>query len=411
MARTLLIISGGIEAVPGIRLAKRMGLHVVVSDINPEAPGFAFADDRILASTYDVEQTVDAALKYDRSNRKIDGVICIAADVPLTVASVASALGLPGIPVRSAALAASKMAMKERFSDAGIPTPWFGAIKSVEHLEEVVEDKGYPLVIKPVDSRGARGVLRLTDGVDLKWAFEHSLRFSPSSQVMAEEYLEGPQISTESMLLDGEGVTPGFIDRNYEYLDRFAPYIIENGGQQPSRLPGDDRASVSRVAESAGIALGIENGVVKGDMVFTSDGPKVIEIAARLSGGWMSTDQIPLGTGVDLVGCAIRLALGEKVAPDELMPRYRLGVAIRYFFPEPGKITEIGNLDEFRGLPGVHRLCLFSSVGDVIEPVTNHTKRAGFVITTGETAEKAVELASKIIKNLSIRTDADKCHV
>jgi len=409
MARTLLIISGGIEAVPGIRLAKRMGLNVVVSDINPKAPGFAFADDHILASTYDVEQTVDAALKYDRSNRNIDGVICIAADVPLTVASVASALGLPGIPVRSAALAASKMAMKESFSDAGIPTPWFGAIESLEHLEEVVEDKGFPLVIKPVDSRGARGVLRLTDGVDLKWAFEHSLRFSPSSKVMAEEYLEGPQISTESMLLEGEGVTPGFIDRNYEYLDRFAPYIIENGGQQPSRLPEDDRASVSRVAESAGRALGIENGVVKGDMVFTSEGPKVIEIAARLSGGWMSTDQIPLGTGVDLVGCAIRLSLGEEVAPEELIPRYRRGVAIRYFLPEPGKITEIGNLDLFRRLPGVHRLCLFSSVGDVIEPVTNHTKRAGFVITTGETAEKAVELASKIIKDLSIRMDVHKC--
>jgi len=403
MGKTLLIISGGIEAIPGIKLAKAMGLHVVVSDINPIAPGFALADDCIIASTYDVDETVAAAEKYDSSVRRIDGVICIAADVPLTVASVASALGLTGIPVQSATLAANKMAMKECFSDAGIPAPWFSAVGSVEHLEEIVAEKGYPLVIKPTDSRGARGVLRLAEGIDLEWAFRHSMQFSPSSQVMVEEYLEGPQISTESMLINGQGVTPGFIDRNYEYLHRFAPYIIENGGQQPSRL-NDDRASFSKVAEMAGRAIGISNGVVKGDMVLTPQGPKVIEIAARLSGGWMSTDQIPLGTGVDLVGSAIRLALGMEVNPEDLKPRCQNGVAIRYFFPEPGIITDISNLKKFQGASWVHRLCLFANVGDVIEPVTNHTKRVGFVITTAKTAKIAVDLAVRVTNEVKIRT-------
>ena len=406
MSKTLLIISGGIEAIPGIRLAKKMGLHVVVSDINPKAPGFALADDGIVASTYDVDETIAAAEKYDHSVRRIDGVICIAADVPLTVASVASALGLSGIPVRSASLAANKMAMKECFFDAGIPMPWFSLVRSVEHLVQIVADKGYPLVIKPTDSRGARGVLRLTEGIDLEWAFRHSMQFSPSSQVMVEEYLDGPQISTESMILDGQGITPGFIDRNYEFLDRFAPYIIENGGQQPSHLNDLDRESVSRVAEMSGKAMGIKNGVVKGDMVFTPDGPKVIEVAARLSGGWMSTDQIPLGTGVDLVGSAIRLALGEEIDPEDMVPRHRNGVAIRYFFPEPGIVMDISNLNEFQGMSWVHKLYMFANIGDVIEPVTNHTKRAGFVITTEKTAEKAVELAQSVTNGVKIRTAA-----
>lgn len=406
MNKTLLIISGGVEAVPGIKLAKKMGLHVVVSDINPNAPGFALSDDHIIASTYDVDETVLAAEKYNRSVRRIDGVICIASDVPLTVASVASALGLPSIPVSSAALAANKMAMKRCFLDAGIPSPWFSLVSSVDQLIRAVEERGYPLVIKPTDSRGARGVLRLTDGVDLKWAFKHSLQFSPSSQVMVEEYLQGKQISTESMLLSGQCETPGFIDRNYEYLDRFAPYIIENGGQQPSCLNDDERESVCRVAENAGRAIGIKEGVVKGDMVLTDKGPKVIEIAARLSGGWMSTDQIPLGTGVDFVGSAIRLALGEEIDIEDLRPRYRNGVAIRYFFPEPGVIKDISGLNEFQLQSWVHRLCLFAEVGDVIEPVTNHTKRAGFVITKAKTAEMAVELANRVTNDVKIRTAA-----
>jgi biotin carboxylase len=404
MHKTLLIISGGIEAIPGIKLAKRMGLHVVVSDANPNAPGFALADDCLIASTYEVDATVAAAEMYDHSVRRIDGVICIAADVPLTVATVASALGLPGIDVQSAALAFDKMAMKECFSNSGIPIPWFSPIRSLEHLKEIVADKGYPLVIKPTDSRGARGVLRLTRDIDLEWAFKHSMQYSPSSRIMVEEYLEGPQISTESMLLDGQGVTPGFIDRNYEYLDLFSPYIIENGGQQPSCLQGEDKAAVSRVAEMAGRAMGIKNGVVKGDMVLTPQGPKVIEVAARLSGGWMSTDQIPLGTGVDLVGSAIQLALGEEVDPEALRPRYQNGVAIRYFFPDPGIITDIDNINEFKAMSWVHRLCLFAKVGDVIEPVTNHTKRAGFVITTARTARLAVELAARVTNGVKIRT-------
>src|SRR5437588_8831418 len=95
--RTLVIVGGGAVAVPGIQRARAMGLHVVVSDVNPSAPGFAWADDAVVADTYDVDATLAAATKYQQTTRPIDGVICTAADVPLTVASVASALGLPGI--------------------------------------------------------------------------------------------------------------------------------------------------------------------------------------------------------------------------------------------------------------------------------------------------------------------------
>jgi biotin carboxylase len=93
--RTLLIVSGGGEAVAGIRRAREMGLHVVVSDGDPRAPGLAAADEGLPADTYDIAATVAAARRYHRHRRPIDGVICIASDVPLTVASVAHELGSP----------------------------------------------------------------------------------------------------------------------------------------------------------------------------------------------------------------------------------------------------------------------------------------------------------------------------
>ncbi len=402
--KTLWIVSGGVEAVPGIRRAKEMGLYVVVSDMDPDAPGFEDADDRVIASTYDFPATVEAALRYHRTIRRIDGVMCIAADVPLTVASVADALGLPGISVETALLASDKLAMKERFVRCGIPVPWFSPVDTVEHLKEVVAQRGFPLVIKPVDSRGARGVLRLDPGIDLEWAWRHALGHSPGGRVMVEEYLDGQQVSTESVIIGETACTPGFGDRNYEYLDRFAPYIIENGGQQPTVLSGEDKDAISRLAEDAARAMGIERGVAKGDMVLTEEGPKVIEVAARLSGGWFSTDQIPLATGVDLVGAAIKLALGEDVTPQELLPRYTRGVAIRYFFPEPGRVVEIKNMERFADTPWVHRLVSFVRRGDVLGAVTNHTQRAGFVITVGDTRDEAVSRAVKVVDTVRIET-------
>ena len=402
--RTLWVVSGGAEAVPGIQRARAMGLHVVVSDMNPQAPGFAVADDRVVANTYDVEGTVRAATEYHRTKRPIDGVMCMAADVPLTVASVAAALGLPGIGVETARLAAHKLAMKEAFLAAGVPIPWFQSVSSIDELGAIVADRGFPLVLKPVDGRGARGVLRLTEKTDLVWALAHSKSQSRQGDLLVEEYLEGPQVSTEGLLVDGVGTTCGFIDRNYEHIETFAPYIVENGGEQPSVLPVPAERAIAAVAMDAGRALGIVNGSVKGDMVWTSRGAYVIEIAARLSGGWMSTDQVPLGTGVDLIAGAIRLALGEHVPASDLRPRWHRGVAIRYFLPSPGRVVAIEGTERFKTLPWVHRLGFFVESGEVVEPVSDHTKRAGFVITTGETRDEAVAHAQEVVKRVRILT-------
>ncbi len=404
-SRTLWVVSGGVEAIPGIRKAKEMGLYVVVSDGSTSCPGAAVADDFFQVSTYDVNASVDAAKSYHRHVRPIDGVICLAADVPLTVASIAAELGLPGISVDAARLAMDKVAMKERFSARGIPIPWFREIFSETDLHDAIEAKGFPLVIKPVDSRGARGVLRLTEGCDPGWAYQHAMNYSPSGRVMIEEFLFGQQVSTESVLLGGKGYTPGFSDRNYEYLEMFSPYIIENGGQQPSCLDQNAQDQIRLCAEQAGIAMGITTGIAKGDMVWTEAGPKVIEVAARLSGGWFSSDQIPLATGVDIVAAAIQLALGEKVAAEDLVPKYHRGVAIRYFFPPPGRVLSIGGVPDVESDDGIYRTGFFVKPGDVLEAVTNHTSRAGYVITHGKDREEAVSRACEVVNHVRITTE------
>jgi len=401
--RTLFIVGGGIETVPAVKLAQQMGLHVVVSDMNPQAPALLAADDALLASTYDAPGTVAAAREYHRQ-RPIDGVICVATDVPYTVAVVADALGLPGIPFAAARLATDKLLMKERFAADGVAIPWFCRVASAGQLKTLAAERGLPLVVKPVDSRGARGVLRLTTAVDLDWAFAHAADNSPTGRVMVEEFLLGPQISTESLVIDGVCHTPGFSDRNYQLLERYAPHMIENGGDLPSFLPEEVQQRVKELVGRAAASMGIVNGVVKGDIVVSDDGPRVIELAARLSGGYFCTHEIPLNTGVDLVGCAIRQCLGERLDPGELQPRYQRPICQRYLFPEPGEVVSVRGFDQASQLPGVELCEVRVKPGDQVSPINSHPARAGVLICSGETRQQALVCAETAIDLIKIHT-------
>lgn len=130
---------------------------------------------------------------------------------------------------------------------------------------------------------------------------------------MVERFPFGPQVSTESLVVDGLSYTKGFSDRNYEFLDRYAPHIIENGGQLPSHLDDAAQQAVRGLVQEAALSIGIRIGMVTGDIVLTNGKPHVIELAARLSGGYFCTHEIPLNTGVNLVRAAIRQAVGEPV--------------------------------------------------------------------------------------------------
>jgi biotin carboxylase len=404
MPKNLLVVGGGIEAVPGLERAKEMGLHLVVSDRDATAAGFAVADDRLLASTYDIEATVTAARQYHRDVRRIDGVMCIASDIPRTVAAVAADLGLPGISEESARLSSDKLDMKLKFQRDGVAVPWFSPVESASQLRKIVLERGFPLVLKPVDSRGARGVLRLTPDVDLDWAYEFSAGQSHARRVMVEEFLSGPQISTESIVLDGVAYTPALADRNYEFLEKFAPHIIENGGDLPSQLSDAEQRAIRELVQRAAWSMGVQDGVVKGDIVMHDGAAFVIELATRLSGGYLCTHEIPLSTGVDFVGCAIRLALGEAVSADDLTPRFERFISQRYLFPAPGRVVGISGVGGVAERTGVVFCQARIKVGDVVGPVNSHPARAGLVMAMGESRREAMERTGAAIDAIEIET-------
>jgi biotin carboxylase len=402
--KTLLIVSGGIEAADAAKRAKEMGHMVVVSDIDPNAPGFAFADSCLIADVYGAEETAAAAERYNRKIRKIDGVLCVAADAPITAAKVAERLGLPGLPVHVAELACDKLAMKKCFRDAGVAVPWFQEVATPQELQRIAVERGRDLVIKPVDSRGSRGVQRVAQVQDLAKAFMLAQSYSPTQRVMVEQYLDGPQVSTESLVTGGQCFTPGFSDRNYEFLERYAPFFIENGGDLPSHLPQETQEKVRDLVARAASAMGVREGTVKGDIVVHDGEPYVIELAARLSGGFFCTREIPLNTGVDFIGAAIRIALGEKVAEADVTPKHFTPVIQRYVFPNPGTVRTVNGAEEARRVAGVAELVITARPGDVIPPAGDKRPSGAMVLATGKNRDAALKAANDALGLIRIET-------
>ena len=400
--QTILFIGGGEETLPAIFLAKSMSLRTVVIDHDESCPCFPEADHQIVCSTYDVEACIKEAKNFDKNINKISGVICVANDVPLSVASVASELNLPGIPIRSAQIASDKILMKNHFKINKISIPWYKEIQSVDELSKEIANKNISYVIKPVDSRGARGVQKINKDSDLKISFNEALQNSPTKRVMIEEFIGGPQLSTESIVCNGKTYTIGFSDRNYDLLDKYAPNIIEDGGDLPASLNDNQKRNVEILLSDVAKSLNIQNGVIKGDIVFdhSSDLPIVIEVATRLSGGYFCSHEIPLSTGVNFLGCAIMLALGLDLDAEDLVIKKSNFISQRYMFLPKGKVLKVPDINSIKKLKGIELAKIRVKTGDIIKSTKSHPGRAGVVIASGLTRQESINNAKNAINEM-----------
>ena len=403
--QTLVVLGASSDQTFMIRTAQEMGLQVLALDYNPQSPGFELAEFHALVSTRDVP-AICAELERQRAQgMRIAGVTTMGSDIPEIVAEVAGFLGTPSIPLESARIAVDKFAMKRRFQERGVPIPWFQELTSAAELRSIAAQRGLPLVIKPVDRSGSRGVYFLDQDSDLEDLYGKAAEFSFSGRVQVEEYLPGLQISTETVMWKGKATTPGFADRNYELFERFLPQIMENGGWVPSILSDKDRQAVELVVEQASLALDVTDGITKGDVVMTPEGPKIIEIATRLSGGDFCESLVPLGTGVNYVRCAIQLAIGEDPDLASLEPKFERAVANRYFFPEAGKLVGIDGEDEVRAKEWVHKLEFWYALGEEVPESLSHAHRFGVFLITAPDRKTAQERVDWVYKTIVIHTE------
>jgi isopentenyl diphosphate isomerase/L-lactate dehydrogenase-like FMN-dependent dehydrogenase/biotin carboxylase len=397
--KTILIIGGGLLQCPIIETARSMKLRTVVADMNLEAPGFELAHSKITMSTKDIEGMVREAKKFAESE-PIHAVITAGTDASMTVAAVANALNLPGIRFKDAEAASNKIKMRKRLKEFNVPIPEFAAIWNIQDARDALEFLKFPLVMKPADNMGARGVIKVSNREELHSAFKHAKKYSPTGEMILEEYMEGPEVSVDAITWNGNFRITGLADRIIER----EPYFIEVGHTMPSNLPHETQQEIERIMFMGMKALGITIGSGKGDIKVTPTGVKVGEIAARLSGGFMSAYTYPLSCGINLNRAAILIALGEE--PDDLNEKWKKVSIERSILASPGKLVSISGVEEVRDMEGVSEVFIQNKVGDIISDPTNNIEKSGHFIITTTSLKECEDIFEKIKNVVRFETDS-----
>lgn len=398
--KKIMILGASILQVPAIRKAKELGLKVIAVDMDPRAIGFEEADINLVISTIDIPNVVKAAEKY-----QIDGVMTLASDMPMrTVAAIAKKLGLIGISDDTALKATNKAIMRQALSDYGVPIPkFYTATNEEEYVAAVkeIERMGYRCIVKPADNSGSRGVelLESFDEEIVRAAYKYSRTYSRNGDVVVEEYMEGPEVSVETLSINGKCNIIQITDK----LTTGAPYFVEMGHNQPSKLSPEICKQIEKVSIAANKAIGITNGPSHTEIKITAEGPKIVELGARLGGDNITTHLVPLSTGVDMIECCIRIALGEE---SDITPKFHKASAIRYIRSNVGVIEEINGLEEAESVPGIRQVSIVHGVGETAKKIQSSVDRIGFVIAQENTIEGAVDACEKALEKVNVKIRA-----
>lgn len=389
--KKLMIVGASLLQLPAILKAKEMGMHVAVVDYNPNAVGVQYADRYYNASTMDEDAVVAAAEDF-----RPDGIMTLATDMPMRGVSKASEkLNLHCISYDTAVKATDKLEMIKAFKAAGVPSPWYFDVDSLEELKALEGRITFPCIIKPTDNAGSHGVAKADSFKELLAEYEYSRSCSRHGKVIVEEYLDGPEVSVEIMVVGGKVHVLQITDK----VTTGAPHFVEMGHSQPSYLADDIQEQIKLVAKASCQAVGIDMGPAHVEMKVTPRGPVMIELGARMGGDNITTHLVPLSTGIDMVEATIKVALGEEL---NITPTLHCGSAIRYFEAPFGTIQSIEGVEAAVNVLGVKQITFTKVVGEESTPIHCSNDRIGFVIAQGETAEMAASICEKAISEIKL---------
>ncbi|AVR01176.1 lactate dehydrogenase [Oceanobacillus iheyensis] len=392
-----MILGASILQLPAILKAKELGLEVIAVDMDKDAIGSKYADVSLTISTIDIEEVIHAAKFY-----KIDGIMTLASDLPMrTVAAVSEELNLVGINKETATGVTNKVLMREKLNLSGVPIPRYFEVFTNSDYQEAVQEFNSSFIVKPADNSGSRGVIFLEDNSNMQQvndAYDYSKKYSHNGQIILEEYMQGPEVSVETLSVEGKTYIIAITDK----VTTGAPNFVEMGHSIPSKLPIKTKANIEKVVISAVKAMGINNGPTHTELIITQDGPKIVEIGARLGGDNITSHLVPLATGVDMIEACIKIALGfiPNVVKD-----LHMGSAIRYFDTSEGIITRIIGEQDAKKIPGVKEIHFTKNVGFQIEGIKNSIDRIGFIIAQGNSADEAVKICQKALDRIKIITN------
>ena len=307
---TILLLGGSSQQVIAIETAKHLGYRTILCDYLEDNPGQNYADSFYLVSTTDRDAILEVA-----ETEGIDGILAYSSDPAAPIAAyVAERLELPTNPLRAVEIMSTKNLFRRHLEQEGLPCPRSLAFKSSDNprkIYDLLEDLSFPIVVKPTDSSGSKGVTVVQSPNQVEEAISYATTFSRNGVLIAEEYIDRAfphVIGGDIFVLEGKVVFWGIMSC---VRDKEAS-LVPMGEKMPSGLSNTQYASVKETLQELVTSLGIRFGELNVEIIIGKDGtPYVLELGSR-AGGNMIPVQLSDASGIDLVAANVLCAMGDK---------------------------------------------------------------------------------------------------
>lgn len=389
-----MIIAGGEWQVPIIKKAKQQNLFVVNTNLYPDSPAFSFADIGLVADVLDKEKNLALARQY-----KVDAIITDQSDIAVpSVAFVAENMNLQGIGSKIAELFTNKHLMRKFCVTHGIPTPQFKLCHDVNDAKAFLDDCNLPVVIKPPANQSSRGVIKISSKSELAAAYTLALQYSNDGTVLIEEFIGGTELTVDGIKLNAGDHYSLATSTKTHYAHN---EMVANQLWFSQQHPDIDFDALHDQHNQMVKLMGLPFGLTHAEYKYHAGKFYLVEIAARGGGTKISSDIVPLMSGIDSNELLIRMALGERI--NEIHPEARKITSVLDFFEfSPGKVKTVHGIEEATALSGVISIGLNIVEGDIIEEVSDDRSRHGYIIAYAENTKSLKSLLQTIHQTVQI---------
>jgi biotin carboxylase len=397
--KQIMVLGAGPFQLPGIQKAVDLGYHVTTVDYLPDNIGHTVSHRYLNASTTDMEHILTAAQLFG-----VDGICTFSSDVAIpAVGYVCDKLNLPGVSYEAAQAMSSKHLFREFLRTSDLAHPAFVAGHQIEDITSGLDSLRFPVVVKPVDTSGSRGVTKI-DSPDLNGvaeAFDLAHGFSRSGIVCVEEFVDGTEVGGDGYLNDGHFA---FIAITHKHLNKF----VVTGHSIPTNISPADQQQVVTTLETACAKLGYRDGPLNFDVMVSPERTVILEMSAR-NGGNGIPSVINHATGVDVEVLTLHGAVGDPVEPGHGTAESSIAPVIRgagsYVFGSmrEGILEGILDREELeKSVPGILDYYLAHSIGDEVSPFVHNGNLIGYALFECGGSEEYREITTLIDASLDI---------
>ena len=390
--KSILIFGTGPLQQSLIERCKSKGLFTVGIDPNPDAECKRDVDAFEIVSGNDFETTIAIAQQYN-----VSGVITAATDKPLVMmARVAEKLHLPFFSVETAKNSTDKLLMKEKFLEAGLPCAKGFLVSNIRELTAL--DLTFPIIVKPRDNSGSRGVIYCENLEGAAKAVEEALMYTKKGNVLVEEFIEGQEYSIEGIHYNGEHHVIQFTEKTTTDF----PYNVEIAHIQPADISTKQQDEIRVLIAQIGQTLGFNNCASHTELKINSRGIFIIETSPRLGGDFISSTLVPLSTGINMEEALIDISTKSTKISENLKIRFNKFSGVLFFQLPSGLIKCIGQIKEIKKIKGFQSYKFDLEESQRVPHIKNSIDRYGYSVfqtDEGDDLYKSMKICNEIFTN------------